>query len=194
MKRLILTFMLGLFCTAAVAEQYMPMVVSWERPYNRADGTELDSGEPIFYMLWATINAGQNDSERLIGAAIGTTTFIHLLDKSRTGLAGGTVSYRLKACDKYPPEGKPTEANCSESSNLQAIDIRLMFEDGELPPETEWAPVEKPWMNTITHVEKPPGWRPPTSPPPGWKPPPRNPKHPPKGPPQETGIEGLLGF
>ena len=194
MKHLLLAFVLGMFCTITVAEQYMPMIVKWDRPYGRSDGTQLQPDEPIFYMLWGTINAGQNDSERLIGAAIGGTEFIHLLDKNRTGLAGGSVSYRVKACDKYPPEGKPTAENCSESSNLQGIKIKLAYAPDPPPSEAEWAPVDAPNLYGISYPKAPPGWRPPTEPPPGWKPPPRNPKHPPVGPPKETGLEGVLGF
>ena len=193
MKYSITLLLLGLFSTVAFAEQYTPMKVKWDRPYTRTDGTQVQPDEPIFYMLWGTINAGQDDSERLIGAAINGIEFVHLIDKNRTGLAGGTVNYRVKACDKYPPEGDPKPENCSESSNIEATKITLLTVTELPPPETQWPPFTAPYLNRIEHVEPPPGWTPPQRPP-GWKPPQRPPGVPPQAPPPETGVEGALGF
>ena len=193
MKRLLLPLVAWMLAFSVAAEQYTPLRVSWDRPYTRTDGTQVKPDEPIFYMLWGTINAGQDDSERLIGAAISGTEFIHLLDKNRTDLAGGTVNYRVRACDKYPPEGAPQPENCSESSNIEAIEITVLKGTELPPPTTQWPPLGKPYMNRVNPVEPPPGWAPPSRPP-GWKPPQRPPGTDPQGAPHETGIEGALGF
>ena len=192
MKHLILIVFSWLIAFSVAAEQYTPVNVTWDRPYMRTDDTQVKPDEPIIYMLWGTINAGQDDSERLLGAAIQGTTFIHLLDKNRTGLAGGTVNYRVKACDKYPPEGKPTEANCSESSNIEAIEITILKGTDLPPPDSVWAPFQKPYLNRAKHVEPPPGWKPPPQVPHPVHPH-GNGEHAPHAP-AETGIEGVLGF
>ena len=192
MKHLLLVIFSWSIAFSVFAEQYTPVTVKWERPNYRGEGVTVNPDEPLIYMLWGTINAGQDDSERLLGAAISGTEFIHLIDKNRTGLAGGTVNYRVRACDKYPPEGKPTEANCSESSNIEAIDITILKGTEPLPPTAKWSKLDHPYLVKPRHVEPPEGWVPP--------PPQHHETHPPlngDAKPHDAlrnGIEGVLGF
>ena len=190
MKHLLLIIFSWSIAFSVFAEQYTPAIVKWDRPTYRDEGTMVNPDEPIIYMLWGTINAGQGDSERLLGAAISGTSFVHLIDKNREGLAGGTVNYRVRACDKYPPEGKPTEINCSKSSNIEAIEITILKGTEPSIPDPVWPPLQNPYLRAPTHVE----------PPVGWKPPPKQ-DHPvhtddadePHGA-VRNGIEGVLGF
>ena len=122
-----------MFTPEAVAEEYMPIKVTWTRPTERKSGAELHADEPLVYTIFCEyeLNPGENWA---CATDIEATEYFHLVPPEHSGMAGESMVFQGIACDKYPIEDHGQL--CSSYSNSVHKVIYPVMDDGYYPPQS----------------------------------------------------------